>query len=137
MLSFAVAQICFIKAFGFEPLKPGIALLVLSAFIYILNLLLPNIDEVPIKIGFPVYSLFLGTMGWRALAKMGQGFVEKLAGLGAVLFMISDACIGINLFYQKLDHSQEIIMSTYYLAQYLITLYGAKLINIERKEKEE
>lgn len=133
ILCFAVAQICFISAFGFRPLKPFYALIIGVSMTYVLSLILPNIKEAPIKFGFPIYSALLGTMVWRALARLDQGLVEFLTACGAVIFMISDACIGINLFYYKLSHSQEIIMSTYYLAQFLIALSGAKWISNHEK----
>ena len=64
-----------------------------------------------------------------------QGFVETLTGLGGIIFLISDGCIGINLFYYKLEYAQFIIMSTYYLAQFLITLSGVKTIAEEKANK--
>ena len=64
-----------------------------------------------------------------------QGFVETLTGLGGIIFLISDGCIGINLFYYKLEYAQFIIMSTYYLAQFLITLSGVKTIAEEKENK--
>ena len=64
-----------------------------------------------------------------------QGFVETLTGLGGIIFLISDGCIGINLFYYELEYAQFIIMSTYYLAQFLITLSGVKTIAQEKANK--
>ena len=63
-------------------------------------------------------------MTWRALARMDRGFLQFLTGIGAVIFMISDAAIGINLFYYNIPNAQFVIMSTYYLAQFLIALTG-------------
>ena len=102
---------------------------------YILSLILPNIEELPLKIGIPFYVALLGTSAWRTLARSDQGLVERLTGLGGVIFLISDGCIGINMFYYKLTYAQEIIMSTYYLAQFLITLSGAKIIAQEKANK--
>lgn len=134
MLSFACAHVCFIKAFGFDRLKPLIGFVILILMVGVLSLLLPNIDEIPIKIGFPLYSSLLGTMTWRALAKFDEGTVEKLTGIGATLFLISDGIIGVNMFYQKLPNPQFLIMSTYYLAQFLITLSAAKAIAKEKNQ---
>ena len=132
MLSFACAHICFIKAFGFTPLRPLIGIVILLLLVGVLSMLLPNIQEVPIKIGFPLYSLLLGTMTWRALAKFDEGVVEMLTGIGAATFMISDGIIGVNMFYYKFSCPQFLIMSTYYLAQFLITLSAAKAIAKEK-----
>lgn len=134
MVFFLAAQVSFIKAFLFEPLKPMIGVSIAIILTLALSLLiLPNISDFGLKLGFPLYSIFLGTMGWRALARMDQGMIEKLTGLGAVLFLVSDGCIGINMAYYKLPRAQEIIMSTYYLAQFLITLSACKVIDQEKK----
>ena len=134
MVFFLAAQISFIKAFSFEPLKPMIGVSIAAILTLALTLLiLPNVSDSGLKVGFPLYSIFLGTMGWRALARMDQGMIEKLSGLGAVLFLVSDGCIAINMAYYKLPNAQEIIMSTYYLAQFLITLSACKVIDQEKK----
>ena len=72
-----------------------------------------------------------------SIFSLNQGFYEALTGLGAVIFLISDGCIGINMFYYKLDYAQEIIMSTYYLAQFLMILSGAKIVAQEKGNKTE
>jgi len=41
---------------------------------------------------------------------------------GSFIFMISDCLIGISEFYMKIPYSQEWIMSTYQVAQLLITM---------------
>ena len=135
MLCFLAAQISFIQAFTFEPFKGRIGLFISILLTLVLTQLLPNIDDIGLKLGFPVYAAFLGTMGWRALARFDQGFIESLSGIGGLLFMISDGCIGVNMFYYKLSRAQEIIMSTYYLAQFLITLSAVKVIDLEKREK--
>jgi alkenylglycerophosphocholine/alkenylglycerophosphoethanolamine hydrolase len=137
MVSFAMAQISFIRAFGFNPLKPGIAVILLGLLATMLSILVPNIDDEAIKIGFPIYGLLLATMTWRALARSHQGSIEKLTALGAVLFMISDTCIGVNLFYSKLEYAQVIIMTTYYAAQFLITLSVVKnVVQLDKQQKQ-
>ena len=135
MLCFLAAQISFIQAFTFKPFRPLIGLFIALLLTLVLSQLLPNIEDLGIKIGFPIYSAFLGTMGWRALARMDQGLIETLSGFGGLLFLISDACIGVNMFYYKLPQAQVIIMSTYYLAQFLITLSACKVIDMEKREK--
>lgn len=137
ILCFAIAHIFFILAFGFKPLRLPILLLIIGpVLVYVLSLLLPNINEEPLKIGFPIYASILGIMAWRGLARCDQGILEFLTGIGTVIFVISDAAIGINMFYTKLDNPQVLIMSTYYLAQFLITLTGVS-INLNMKMKDE
>ena len=57
---------------------------------------------------------------------MSLGVAESLTALGAIIFVISDGLIGINLFFSKVPNAQIWIMSTYYIAQFLITLSGLK-----------
>ena len=132
MVFFLVAQVSFIRAFSFKPLKPMIGITL--AFVMtpvITRMILPNIEDFDFefKFGVPIYSLFLGIMVWRALARVHRGFIEKLTGIGAMLFLISDGCIGINKFYAKMPYAQEIILSTYYGAQFLISLSACKVID--------
>ena len=85
-LSFGIAQTFFIRAFGFDPLKPHIGIILASLVILILSQIVPNIDDSAIKVGLPFYATLLGTMTWRALARVsqrphlgGSGCLEKNA----------------------------------------------------------
>ena len=134
MVFFLAAQISFIKAFSFEPLKPKIGVVLGLVMAPVVTfLILPNIEDFVLKLGVPIYSTALGIMTWRALARTDNGIIEKLTGFGAVLFLISDGCIGINMFYYKIPKAQEIILSTYYGAQFLISLSACKVIDLQLK----
>lgn len=79
----------------------------------------------------PAYAVLLMTMAWRgvdkARSKSARRF-EALAGVGAVLFAVSDVVLALNVFKvlelnKKL--AQVLVMTTYYAAQWCITLTTA------------
>ena len=53
--------------------RPGLALFIGVIMAFVLSLILPNIDDITLKIGIPFYVLLLGTATWRFLAKADQG----------------------------------------------------------------
>ena len=53
--------------------RPGLALLIGVIMAFVLSLILPNIEDITLKIGIPFYVLLLGTATWRFLAKADQG----------------------------------------------------------------
>ena len=71
-----------------------------------------------------VYASVIGLMGFTAVLRRNgvspNGFVWVMAG--AFLFIISDSCIAINKFVSPLSQPGLIIMLTYGLAQYLMTV---------------
>ena len=46
-----------------------------------------------------------------------------LVFIGAIIFVCSDSCIAINVFYKPFEFARIAIMSTYTIAQFLI-IYG-------------
>ena len=59
MIFFLAAQVSFIKAFLFEPLKPMIGVSIAIILTLALSLLiLPNISDFGLKLGFPLYSMY-------------------------------------------------------------------------------
>ncbi|XP_066600593.1 lysoplasmalogenase TMEM86A [Prorops nasuta] len=126
MCMFAIAQITYIAAFGFEPLNAK-----LGAVIYLMSsiaiwILMPGLNGV-LSIGVPIYTLLLTTMAWRAISRV-QFFGElwtwtKLCScLGSICFVISDTLLGFHYFHTPLPYAQISIMSTYYAAQLGIAL---------------
>ena len=55
--------------------RPGLALFIGVIMAFVLSLILPNIDDITLKIGIPFYVLLLGTATWRFLAKADQGSI--------------------------------------------------------------
>ena len=72
-------------------------------------------------------------MCWRALAR-ATSLTSYLTGIGAVLFVVSDAAIAASKFYYETS-AQEVIMSTYYAAQFLIAVSAAEEMGVEKRYK--
>lgn len=123
LVAFLVAQILYISAFGFKPLKWPVALVCYSILLAGLAMIVPGADA-HLKIGLTVYGVTVMTMVWRAVARVSveSGWSQLCASAGGMLFAFSDTCIGVNAFYATIPYSQAVIMSTYYLAQLGISL---------------
>ena len=85
------------------------------------------------QMALPFYGLLLLTMSWRALAKANSP-LTFVTGVGSLLFVVSDALIAIHKFYAPLEHFQLLVMSTYYAAQFGITLTTAEIFTDERRK---
>ncbi|XP_033245313.1 lysoplasmalogenase-like protein TMEM86A [Drosophila miranda] len=124
MVSFGVAHVFYICAFGWKPLKwpIGLALYVaVSLFVYFVH---QKLDEILI-IGVPIYCYLIITMLWRALARAvdAKNFLTIFCAVGAVLFVVSDALIAVTMFVGvPLPCPRLQIMITYYAAQFAIAL---------------
>ena len=125
LLSFAVAQAFYAWAFGIKPLKPltGLVVACLTSSIYLY--LLPGLNGKMVYFCL-LYICLIAFMAWRAIARF-QKYDDwpwtSLSGvLGALLFVISDAVIAINKFLYTVPYNHQIIMTTYYAAQMLISL---------------
>lgn len=115
MAAFAATHLLYLRAFGPSPLRPSLLLLTLLASATYLSLLLPHL---PGALAGPVvaYALLLATVLWRGLARGGS------AGLGMLLFAVSDVVLAWHNFVRPLCHGHLVTMTTYYTAQVLITL---------------
>lgn len=139
LLAFLLGHVAYITAFylDFKRVKSFInqisimAIIIFSvycvAYFLVLN---PYLAEMK----YPVlaYAIVIAIMGVFALCRYNTvGEVSfKFVLIGALLFLLSDSALGINKFVITFDYSGIVIMATYMLAQYLITI-GA----IERKLK--
>jgi uncharacterized membrane protein YhhN len=69
-----------------------------------------------------LYSAVIGTMGWRAAARIGYGSEtqssQKMAFLGAILFIISDTTLAFNRFYTPVPYEKILVLTTYWYASY-------------------
>ncbi|MCF8381105.1 MAG: lysoplasmalogenase [Bacteroidales bacterium] len=76
------------------------------------------------KIPVIVYAIVIHLMLASALNRHGKvnGVSYMLVAIGAILFIASDSMIAINRFLEKFDFARILIMSTYILAQYLISI---------------
>lgn len=86
----------------------------------LLSLLFPSLSVM--KIPVTVYSTVILMMAITAFNRknIANGLSFKLTFIGAVLFVVSDSCIAINVFYQHYSFAGIVIMTTYLAAQLLI-----------------
>lgn len=134
LISFLLAHVCYIVYFlqtektkkGWVQLKPLMALPVLLYILLFLYLLFPYLGV--LKIPVIVYGITIGSMLLMAMNtkyKLAETTPTLFIG-GALLFVISDSVLAINLFaYQHLSLSL-LVMATYAAAQYLIVKAAIK-----------
>lgn len=127
MISFGVAHVFYISAFGWKPVKwliGSVLFVAVSLFVYFVH---KNLDEILI-IGVPIYCYLITTMLWRSLARAvdSRNFLTIFCAIGAILFVISDALIAVTMFVGvPLPFARLQIMITYYAAQFAIALSTA------------
>ncbi|XP_017778608.1 PREDICTED: lysoplasmalogenase-like protein TMEM86A isoform X2 [Nicrophorus vespilloides] len=125
MLSFAIGHINYITAFGFSTRNLPVAVVTYTITALGCLYLMPGLTGILIP-GVPIYSIILNTMMWRAVSRMNNGkpitSTKILTAIGAVCFVVSDLIIGLDRFKFKIPYDQELIMSTYYVAQFGIAL---------------
>lgn len=85
-----------------------------------------NLEPI-ILIGLPVYTFLLVTMSWRAISiafrsNNKNDLLKINCATSSLLFVISDTLIAIDKFYRPISNSTFWIMTTYYIAQFGITL---------------
>lgn len=125
LFSFLLAHLFYIAAFMFEGahafgLLYGIPFLVYGAVM--LRVLLPGLGSK--KAPVIIYMLVIIMMAWSALNRWIQTGEEGSASAftGALLFVISDSILALNRFKRRFPSAQLYIMSTYFMAQWLIAL---------------
>jgi uncharacterized membrane protein YhhN len=145
LLSFLLAQLSYILGYlrsvakGNQPffLKKHpysvLPFLVLVAGFYAFTA--PHI-EAALRIPVLVYATMVSSMALFAMARYGNSHPISFwqVFIGAMLFVVSDFCIGINQFvmHGQMPFSGIIIMSTYIAAQYLIVMGCLAQINAEK-----
>lgn len=125
--SFLLAHICYIVYF-LRVKKKNVwswlpfVLLYLGSFIYYI---FPYLDEM--KIPVVIYGITIATMLYFSIRTY-----SLLLILGAVLFVISDSVLAINLFVQRSIGKELVVMITYVLAQLMLVL---GVVDIEKKNR--
>lgn len=97
--------------------------------VWIAGSLFTNGDTV-MAIAVIAYIAVILTMGWMSF-RTGS----TLAIVGALLFITSDSILAINKFMFSIAFSHELIMFTYYGAQFLLMLSIAQYFKIVQKPK--
>lgn len=126
MASFALAHILYFTAFGLKPFKFHIGIL-LFILTFPINLIYFNaINDTILKVLVPIYIILISSMLWRALSRLrifiNFEWTKLCCLLGAILFVISDFVLAYDKFIDNVPYSHAIIMGSYYLAQFGISL---------------
>ena len=109
----------------------------LSILIYVFSLfalLAPHLGN--LKIPVAVYTLTLALMllaSIHAFDIKSRNFA-KLCVAGTCLFVVSDSILALNRFYQPFAFAQILIMLTYAIAQFLITVGAVKNLEFLSEE---
>jgi len=125
LAGFLVAHFFYIGAFrkGIRGLSPiVVALPVYGLGALLLWILWPGLGEM--KVPVVAYLVVILTMGWQALQRwyVMRDRRSLYAVIGAGLFVASDSIIAFSRFHMRFYLANGLIMSTYFAAQWLITM---------------
>lgn len=116
---FGLAHCCYAASFWqLRKLGPAVllrALPVLAAAVVVTWVLKPHLGSLA-----PAVFGYIGLICLAGVAAAALPSARKLAYGGMLLFMVSDATIAINRFVATVPAADYLIMTTYYLAQFLI-----------------
>ena len=125
LIAFLLGHIFYIVAFvvsaGFHYTEWIYLPIVIISIVY-LKTILSHTGKKTLPVIIDV--ILIAMMGWMALERLYylQTLGALLAATGACLFMISDSVLAINKFKKSFHKAELIILSTYYSAQWLLTL---------------
>lgn len=124
LVSFLIAHLCYIAAFHeghafFTPWWPLIPLAGYGGFM--LKWLWPHLRDM--KIPVVIYMAAILVMGWQAgLHGMMGTTNSRFALVGALFFIASDSVLALDRFRGQFRSAQFWILSTYFIAQWCISL---------------
>jgi len=125
---FLIAHLLFIRAlssrFGFR-LAPVALIFALALILGMSFYLWSGLDNT-LKIAIPIYATVIGLMGAQAISigLRRRSSIRTQIALGGILFIFSDALLGINAFKEPFDFSGVFILSTYWAALTLLANAG-------------
>ncbi len=133
LVSFLIAHMFYITAFSSNITKFMSPLFIFPYILFgiaIFKFLSPGLGKLKIPvIIYLIIILAMVVMATNRVVILGD-LSSILAFTGAFLFMISDTTLAINKFKVSFKSAEFIILSTYYIAQVLIALSIAKIINV-------
>nr|KAI8760873.1 lysoplasmalogenase-like protein TMEM86A [Biomphalaria glabrata] len=143
LLCFAVAQTSYARAFGWRPFKPYAGSVFVAVGLCVYCYLQSYLTGIMVYLA-PFYITLICTMAWRAVARV-QIYDDlwtwtKLCGCaGAVFFLTSDMVIAVNMFAFSVPFAHQIVMLTYYAAQFGISLsvvdsQADELIRVQKRQ---
>ncbi len=123
LVSFLITHLCYIVAFGTQirpPFWSPATLLLLLYALLIYGLLYRHLGHMRMPV--LLYLVAIAAMAWLGLlfATQQQSVWALAAGVGSVLFVISDSVLALNRFRRPFAGAQWLVLTTYYLAQWLI-----------------
>ncbi|MFO7678949.1 MAG: lysoplasmalogenase [Chloroflexota bacterium] len=124
LVSFLIGHLCYIAAFatdgGFQLSWWLLPIAVYGVIIY--RILYPHLGKMRAPV--TAYVLIILTMAWQALTRWSvlQTTGALLAAVGAVFFVVSDSALALDRFREKYRSARVIVLTTYWLAQWLIAL---------------
>lgn len=123
LASFLVTHLCYSVAFvqmvG-PPYWTVWVLPIVSFALAVYLLLRPNLGRLHVPV--VIYMLAILAMAWLGvtMAQQRGALWAIAAGVGSLLFVVSDATLALNRFRGPLHHAQLLVLSTYYVGQWLI-----------------
>ena len=121
--AFLIGHLWFIAAFVKEngwkfPLKIGIPLAIFGSILY--SLIYSDLGKLFLPVA--IYMIVIVIMSWQgiALTIKSTKITFNRAGLAVSLFLFSDALIALNKFYTPISFSGVIILTTYWMAIFLL-----------------
>lgn len=132
--AFLMAHICFVISFKLSQEKPfeigqvnfiklflyNLPIYIPAAIVY--YMIQPNLGAMQIPV--VIYILVIVTMVTTARERYKKTHSSSFwqVFIGAVIFMISDGILALNMFFQQFPESGVMVMGTYMLAQLLIVM---------------
>ncbi|WP_432221672.1 lysoplasmalogenase [Flavobacterium sp. TMP13] len=140
LLSFLVAHISYTLVFKKQKenlnhkkeLLYGIGLTIIVVYlITLLTLLFPTLAD--LKIPVIIYSIVISVMLLFAFKGyfVWKSPENKIILVGAIIFVASDSILAIDKFYEPVEKATFWIMSTYLIAQYLIS---TSIVDLNKKK---
>lgn len=122
LISFLIGHLSYIAAFvtdaGFTVSVWGLPLLLYGVGIY--WLLQPHLGKMRLPVLFYVVTILV--MAWQAVGRWTAVPTTPalFAAIGALFFVVSDSILALDRFRQKFWAARILVLSTYWLAQWLI-----------------
>lgn len=121
---FAGAHFFYIRAFRLKPWGLETGGFILVAWTVVVLFFLQSVKERKDIVVLLAYLVLIFSMWWRAIVRWQRdpNLSSLMANLGAFVFLASDFCIAVDKWKMELPMAAVIIMSLYYLAQFLVTM---------------
>lgn len=139
IIAFGVAHLVYIKTFGWNNINFKTLGFILFIYSLIQTFIISAITNVLIFRAATIYALVIACMVWRSLdysLDKNNSKLERLSAVfGGVSFMISDSLLVICGFVTEVPYSPVLVLSTYYYAQYFMSIRIIAHIDHQLKNK--